>query len=73
MEVATSILNVNEKDCIKTIYNLEEAKTDYFHIDVMDGKFVKNNTVELMIKYCEYLKNITNITLDVHLMVEDVY
>ena len=73
MEVATSILNVNEKDCIKTIYNLEEAKTDYFHIDVMDGKFVKNNTVELMIKYCEYLKNITNIPLDVHLMVEDVY
>ena len=72
MEIATSILNVKEEDCVKTIYKLETAKTDYFHIDVMDGEFVENNTVEKMTKYCEYLKNITNIPLDVHLMVKDV-
>lgn len=72
MEVSTSILNVEKENCIQTFYNLETAGTDYFHIDVMDGKFVENNTVELMTEYSEYLNSITNIPLDVHLMVEDV-
>lgn len=72
MEVSTSILNVEKENCIQTFYNLETAGTDYFHIDVMDGKFVGNNTVELMTEYSEYLNSITNIPLDVHLMVEDV-
>lgn len=72
MEVSTSILNVKKENCIQTFYNLETAKTDYFHIDVMDGEFVKNNTVEQMTEYCEYLKSITSIPLDVHLMVKDV-
>ena len=72
MEVATSILTVKKENCIQTFYNLETAGTDYFHIDVMDGKFVENNTTEQMIEYSGYLKSITNISLDVHLMVEDV-
>ena len=72
MEVSVSILNVKKENCIQTFYNLETAGVDYFHIDVMDGEFVKNNTVELMTEYSEYLKNITNIPLDVHLMVKDV-
>ena len=72
VEVSTSILNIKKEEAIKTLYELETAKTDYFHIDVMDGKFVKNNTNELMLEYCEYLNSITNVPLDVHLMVEDV-
>lgn len=72
VEISTSILNIKKEDAIKILYNLETAKTDYFHIDVMDGKFVENNTNELMIEYCEYLNSITNLPLDVHLMVEDV-
>lgn len=72
VEVATSLLNVEEENIIKTIYDIEVAKTDYFHIDVMDGKFVKNNTQEKMRKYTEYLKNTTNVPIDVHLMVEDI-
>jgi len=72
VEVSTSILSINKENAIKTLYDLEEAKTDYFHIDVMDGKFVKNNTNDIMLEYCEYLNSITNIPLDVHLMVEDV-
>lgn len=69
VEVSTSILSVED---IKTIYNLEVAKTDYFHIDVMDGKFVKNNTVDKMKEYTTAIKHITTLPLDVHLMVEDV-
>ena len=72
MEIAASILNVEKENCIQTFYNLETAGVDYFHIDVMDGEFVKNNTTSLMVEYAEYLKNITNIPLDVHLMVKDV-
>ena len=72
VEISTSILNVKKEDAIKIFYNLETAKTDYFHIDVMDGKFVEDDTDEKMNEYCEYLKNITNVPLDVHLMVEDV-
>ncbi len=72
MEIATSILNVKEAESIKTFYRLEIAHIDYFHIDVMDGNFVKNNTIELMERYADSLKNITNIPLDIHLMVKDI-
>ena len=72
MEVSTSVLTVKKDNCIKTFYNLEAAGTDYFHIDVMDGKFVEDDTSALMKEYCEYLNSITNVPLDVHLMVSDV-
>ena len=72
VEISTSLLSVEKDKIIKTIYNLETAKIDYFHIDVMDGIFVENNTTEKMIEYCNYLNNITNIPLDIHLMVENV-
>ncbi len=72
MEISTSVLNVKEENAIQTFYNLEIAHTDYYHIDVMDGKFVDNNTEDLMREYSDNLKNITTIPLDVHLMVEDV-
>ena len=72
MEISTSILSVNEDDSVHTFYRLELAHIDYFHIDVMDGKFVENNTEEKMKKFSDNLKNITNIPLDVHLMVKDV-
>ena len=72
MEVSTSLLSVKKEDIIQTIYNLEVAKTDYFHIDVMDGRFVENDTSETMRIYCEYLNQITNVPIDVHLMVTNV-
>ena len=72
VEVSTSILNVDEKEAMQKFYDLEVAKTDYFHIDVMDGKFVEKNTSELMYSYANSIKQISNIPLDVHLMVEDV-
>lgn len=44
VEISTSILNVDKENAMKTFYDLEVAKTDYYHIDVMDGKFVEKNT-----------------------------
>ncbi|MBO5004852.1 MAG: ribulose-phosphate 3-epimerase [Clostridia bacterium] len=72
VDVSTSLLSVKKEDIITTIYDLETAHTDYFHIDVMDGEFVENNTSRLMLEYSEYIKQISNIPLDVHLMVKDV-
>lgn len=68
VEVSTSILNVKKDEATKTFYNLETAKTDYFHIDIMDGKFVDNNTLIGMKEYSTILKQITNIPLDMHFM-----
>lgn len=68
VEVSTSVLNVAKENATKTFYNLETAHTDYFHIDVMDGKFVPNNTYELMKEYATTIKQISNIPLDVHFM-----
>ena len=71
VEISTSILSVKEES-IKKFYDLEVAHTDYFHIDVMDGKFVTNNTSQLMNEYVNQIKQISNIPLDVHLMVSNV-
>ncbi len=72
MEISASILSVKEEESVHTFYRLELAHIDYYHIDVMDGKFVEKDTSELMKIYSDNLKNITSIPLDVHLMVEDV-
>lgn len=71
VEISTSILSVEKEKAMKTFYNLEASKTDYFHIDVMDGKFVANNTSEQMIEYAENIRQISNLPLDIHLMVEN--
>ena len=72
VEVSASILSVKPKEESKTFFALEKAKTDYFHIDVMDGKFVSKDTYQKMFEYASYIKRISNTPLDVHLMVEDV-
>jgi len=72
VEVSTSILSVKKEDALATLYNLEVAKTDYFHIDVMDGKFVEQDTTLVMQEYCNSIKQISNLPLDVHLMVENI-
>ena len=72
IEISTSILNMIKGKESETIFGLEQAKTDYFHIDVMDGKFVKNDTYNTMLNLSSYIKRISNLPMDVHLMVEDV-
>ena len=72
VEVSTSILTVEKGNESETFFALEKARTDYFHIDVMDGKFVEKDTYQKMLEYSSYIKRISNLPMDVHLMVEDV-
>ena len=72
VEISTSILSVKQGKEAETFLGLEKCKTDYFHIDVMDGKFVENNTYEKMLQYSDYIRRISNLPLDVHLMVENI-
>lgn len=72
IEISTSILTVEKGMESETFFALEKSKTDYFHIDVMDGKFVEKDTYQKMLEYSSYIKRISNLPMDVHLMVEDV-
>ena len=72
VEISTSILMVEKGREAETFLALEKSKTDYFHIDVMDGKFVEKDTYQKMLEYSTYIKRISNLPLDVHLMVEDI-
>lgn len=72
IEISTSILSLKKGEESETFFALEKAKTDYFHIDVMDGKFVEKDTYKKMLEYASYIKRISNLPLDVHLMVEDI-
>lgn len=72
-DISASILNlVGNEDATHEFYDLEVAKTDYFHIDVMDGKFVEKDTSKEMKEFSLILSHITNIGLDVHLMVDNI-
>ncbi len=72
IEVSTSILNVEKGKEAETFLALEKSKTDYFHIDVMDGEFVEKNTYQNMLEYSSYIRRISNLPMDIHLMVKDI-
>ncbi len=53
----------------KSIRDLERAGIDYLHVDIMDGSFVPNIT--LGFDLINAIKKITDIPLDVHMMVNE--
>jgi ribulose-phosphate 3-epimerase len=67
--IAPSLLSANflqlEADC--TMLNQSEA--DWFHLDVMDGRFVPNISFGPMI--IEFIRKATTKVCDVHLMIEE--
>ena len=71
MKLSVSILSMKDQFDIKeNIKKLNNCNIDFLHIDIMDGKFVKNSTWN-----CLDIKNIlpnNSKPLDIHLMVEDI-
>lgn len=66
--IAPSILSADFTKLGEEIRACESAGADWIHIDVMDGHFVPNITMGPFI--VEACKRITNLPLDVHLMIE---
>ena len=67
MRVSVSFLSSDNPP--RDLRLLNDTDCEYIHVDIMDGKFVKNKTMPW-----SQMKNIykyTNKRLDVHLMVED--
>lgn len=52
----------------ETLKTFKEYGVDYLHMDVMDGEFVPNYA--LGTDFCNQLRKLTNIPLDIHLMIE---
>ena len=65
--IAPSILTASFSNLESTIKELEEAGSDYLHLDIMDGVFVPQITFGA--KVVSDIKKVSNIPLDVHLMI----
>lgn len=67
MKLSVSILN--SKDRKEMIDKLNNTNISYIHMDVMDGKFVSQNT--LSFQELRELSSFSNKKLDVHLMMDN--
>lgn len=68
-KIAPSILSADFSRLGDEIRAVEAAGADYIHIDVMDGHFVPNITIGPLI--VDAVRKVTNLTLDVHLMIDN--
>ncbi len=66
--VSASILSANFLKLGEQIKELENSSVDWVHVDVMDGHFAPNITMGPFI--VEHCSRITQLPLDVHLMIE---
>lgn len=69
IRIAPSILAADFARLAEAVQSIEVAGADYVHIDVMDGHFVPNITVGPPV--VRSLRRVTQLPLDVHLMVSD--
>jgi len=67
VRIAPSILSADLSKLADEIAMLEAGGADWIHIDVMDGRFVPNLTFGA--KIIESVRKLTELPLDVHLMV----
>lgn len=67
--LAPSILSADFSKLGEEIRTIEQAGADYVHIDVMDGCFVPN--LSFGIPVMKSIRKITNLTFDVHLMIDE--
>ncbi len=67
--ISPSILSADFANLERDIKKVEDCGADWVHVDVMDGHFVPNITIGVPV--VKSLKKITNLLLDVHLMIEN--
>lgn len=67
--IAPSILSADFANLELEIKKITEAGADWVHVDVMDGHFVQNLTLGPPV--VASLKKVSNLPLDVHLMIEN--
>lgn len=67
--LSASVMCADLMNMEKSVRELEKAGIDLLHVDIMDGSFVPNIT--LGFDFINALKKITDIPLDVHMMVNN--
>lgn len=67
--ISPSILSADFANLERDIKRVEDAGADWIHVDVMDGHFVPNITIGVPV--VKSIKKVTNLPLDVHLMIEN--
>jgi ribulose-phosphate 3-epimerase len=69
IKIAPSILSADFARLGEEVQTVTRGGADYIHIDVMDGHFVPNLTIGPLV--VEAVRKVTNLPLDVHLMIEN--
>ena len=69
LRILASLRSANLDDLPAELAALEAGGIDGYHLDVMDGKFVPDES--FAVKFCRDLRKKTELPIDVHLMVED--
>jgi ribulose-phosphate 3-epimerase len=69
IQIAPSILSADFSRLKDEIQAVEAAGADWLHVDVMDGHFVPNITIGPVV--VEWVRKVTAIPVDVHLMITD--
>ena len=69
IQIAPSILSADFANLERDVRMVSEAGADWIHVDGMDGHFVPNLTIGPA--HVKMLKRVTDVPLDVHLMIDN--